>query len=318
MNRTLRILSLLLFLLPLLAPQGLELLGVPEDPQALEKRRKDPLPPLSLAATDFKAFAAALTKNYALTFPYRDILIRTANLLKMDLFQQSPMKSVILGRDGWLFFNDEMDMEDWLNVTEYSQEELDNAVAIFTERGKWLARQGSAMLVVIAPNKPTLYGEFLPPLYHKLGKSPRLDQLAAAFTSAGIPFLDLRPALEHIVAEFPAGGPAIELELTGDTRLPGALAGNVLHVVREALANAIRHADATRVLVRSSAGADGLGITVEDDGRGFDPDSPSSGLGMGDMRERAAWCEGRLHVRSAPGRGTEIRLAVPAKSRVAT
>ena len=201
MHRTLRILSLLLLLLPLALPQGLALLGVSDGPQAEEKRRKDPLPPLALAATDFKAYAKALTATYADTFPFRDALIRTANLLKMDLFHQSPMKSVILGRDGWLFFNDEMDMEDWLNLTDYSQEELDNAVRIFTERGRWLARQGSAMLVVIAPNKPTIYGEFLPQGYRKLGPSPRLDQLAAAFTRAGIPFLDLRPTLERAKAQ---------------------------------------------------------------------------------------------------------------------
>lgn len=201
MNRPLRILSLILLLLPLLLPQGLDLLGVADDPQAVEKRRKDPLPPLSQAATDFKAFAKALTATYGDTFPFRDTIIRTANLLKMDVFAQSPMKSVILGQEGWLFFNDEMDMEDWLNVTDYSQEELDNAVHIFTERGKWLARQGAAMLVVIAPNKPTIYGEYLPKSYYKLGKSPRLDQLAAAFTNAGIPFLDLRPTLEKAKAQ---------------------------------------------------------------------------------------------------------------------
>ncbi len=201
MNRPLRILSLILLLLPLVLPQGLDLLGFADDPQAVEKRRKDPWPPLSLAAMDFKAYAKTLTATYADTFPFRDQIIRTANLLKMALFHQSPMKSVILGRDGWLFFNDEMDMEDWLNLTDYSQEELDNAVAIFTARGQWLARQGSSMLVVIAPNKSTVYGEFLPRSYYKLGPSPRLDQLAAAFTRAGIPFLDLRPALESAKAQ---------------------------------------------------------------------------------------------------------------------
>lgn len=195
MGRALRLLALILLLLPLALPQGLAWLGLADEPQAVEKGRKNPLPPLQLAATDFKAFAKALSATYADTFPFRDTLIRTANLLKMDLFGQSPMKTVILGQKGWLFFNDEMDLEDWLNLTDYSQEELDNAVRIFTERGKWLEDQGIAMLVVIAPNKSTVYGEYLPQSYHKLGPSPRLDQLAEAFTRAGIPFLDLRPAL---------------------------------------------------------------------------------------------------------------------------
>lgn len=124
--------------------------------------------------------------------------------------------------------------------------------------------------------------------------------------------VDLRPALEHLVAEFPAGGPALKLELAGETRLPGALAGNVLHIVREALANAIRHAEPSRIVVRSLQGDEGVTVAVTDDGKGFDPASSSTGLGIGDMRERATWCGCGLEVRSRPGEGTEIRLSVPA------
>jgi len=59
-------------------------------------------------------------------------------------------------------------------------------------------------------------------------------------------------------------------------------------------------------------GDEGLTVAVTDDGKGFDPASSSTGLGIGDMRERATWCGCGLDVRSRPGEGTEIRLSVPA------
>ncbi|MBI2237577.1 MAG: sensor histidine kinase [Actinobacteria bacterium] len=123
--------------------------------------------------------------------------------------------------------------------------------------------------------------------------------------------VDLRPALERLVGEFPSGRTAIGLDLAEDARLPAATAAHLLHIVREALANALRHAGAPRVMIRTRAEGEALAVCVEDDGRGFDPAVPSAGLGIRDMRERAEWCRSRLTVSSAPGEGTSVRIEVP-------
>ncbi len=123
--------------------------------------------------------------------------------------------------------------------------------------------------------------------------------------------VELRPALERLVAEFGVAGPVVSLELQGDPRLPGTTAANVLHIVREALANALRHAGATRVLIRATLDGDALTVAVEDDGMGFDPNLPSPGLGMRDMRDRAEWCRCGIDIRSVPGRGTIVRISIP-------
>ena len=195
MRRLLPILSLALLLAILFLPQGLALLGVSEGPAAQENRLKTPLPPLTLAFTDFKAFAAQLIKAYPDTFPFRDWMIRTGNMLKIAFFKESPSKDVILGRDGWLFYNMEMDLEDWLGVDLYSPSELEQAKRVLTSRRDWLAQHGIAFLVVIVPNKSTMYGQFLPASFHRLAATSRLDQFAQAMREASIPFLDLRPAL---------------------------------------------------------------------------------------------------------------------------
>lgn len=195
MKRALSILSVTLLLLPLVLPQGLSLLGVSEGPGSAEKKLKTPRPEISLAAQDFKAFAGQMARAYIDTFPFRDTMIRTANVIKLALFRESPSTSVIMGADEWLFFPKEMDLEDWLGLTRYSPEELDGMVARMRERRDWLAARGAAILVVIAPNKSTMYGEFMPPSLHKLSPMTRLDQLGEALRQAGVPFLDLRTAL---------------------------------------------------------------------------------------------------------------------------
>ena len=93
--------------------------------------------------------------------------------------------------------------------------------------------------------------------------------------------------------------------LSGDGQLA------VYRVVQEALANAARHAGATRVDVELASGGDGAELRVRDDGRGFDPAAERGGLGLEGMAERARLVEGALWVRSAPGAGTEIDLHVP-------
>ncbi|MEU4156122.1 sensor histidine kinase [Actinoplanes sp. NPDC026670] len=97
-----------------------------------------------------------------------------------------------------------------------------------------------------------------------------------------------------------------------DGEVPGAEA--LYRVAQEALTNARRHADAglVRVAVRSSG--DDAVLEVEDDGRGFEPETTAGG-GLSGMRERLAALGGSVRVESSPGRGTRITARVPAGAR---
>jgi signal transduction histidine kinase len=85
----------------------------------------------------------------------------------------------------------------------------------------------------------------------------------------------------------------------------------VIHIVREALSNVGRHAAATTCRVSLRRDGSSAVIEVDDDGRGFDRESTLTGLGMGNLAERAAAIGGILEVDSEPGRGTTIRVTVP-------
>ncbi len=83
------------------------------------------------------------------------------------------------------------------------------------------------------------------------------------------------------------------------------------YVAADALTNVARHARATIARVTLARDGDAATLEVTDDGVGFEAETPRVGLGLRNMRERAFVAGGRLHVRSAPGRGTTVRLELP-------
>jgi signal transduction histidine kinase len=85
----------------------------------------------------------------------------------------------------------------------------------------------------------------------------------------------------------------------------------LLRIVREAVTNAGRHAQASLIRVQFTNGGP-LRLLVEDDGLGFDPDDIGvPGFGLVGMRERAAAIGGRFEVDSSPHSGTRIEVNVP-------
>jgi PAS domain S-box-containing protein len=88
-------------------------------------------------------------------------------------------------------------------------------------------------------------------------------------------------------------------------------------IVQEALTNVMRHAQAEHVHVELEEEDGHLVLLIHDDGMGFDVtaalEAATHGvsLGLSSMRERAALLGGEIEIDTAPGRGTEIRVAVP-------
>jgi len=86
----------------------------------------------------------------------------------------------------------------------------------------------------------------------------------------------------------------------------------IQRILLQAFANSLQHSGARRIRLAAHAyGNQGIEIQVEDDGRGFDPDQPASGLGLSSMQSRAAGLGATLTIDSRPGGGTRVRLNVP-------
>jgi signal transduction histidine kinase len=108
----------------------------------------------------------------------------------------------------------------------------------------------------------------------------------------------------------------LDVSVRVDPHAASALASHshdVVQLTREALSNVVRHANAKHVSVRLSArNGHAAVLTVEDDGVGFDPRVAGAGNGLPNMRGRAAALHGDLRISSRNGKGTRLRLTVPA------
>ena len=85
----------------------------------------------------------------------------------------------------------------------------------------------------------------------------------------------------------------------------------IYRIVQECLTNIARHADATRVSISLSGNIDNLALSVSDNGHGLDQSTPSDGLGLIGMRERAEGLGGDFMLASEQGAGVTIRVRIP-------
>jgi PAS domain S-box-containing protein len=134
--------------------------------------------------------------------------------------------------------------------------------------------------------------------------------------------LGIGAALEWLVSEFrERNGIDCTLQMSeSQIQLDADQTTVVFRIVQESLTNVARHAHATRVQVALRRVDDDYVVSVQDDGRGFDPGAardPKS-LGLMGLQERALMLGGTLAIRSAPGVGTEVVVTFPAPTRAAS
>jgi two-component system sensor histidine kinase UhpB len=122
------------------------------------------------------------------------------------------------------------------------------------------------------------------------------------------------PAIEDQLRRFKAQhGIATSLTTRGELDDLGSDQQLVLYrVTQEALNNVARHAHADSVSVEIDRQDGTISLAIVDDGEGFEPATEERGLGLDGMAERARLVNGDFRVEARPGRGTTLRLRVPA------
>jgi ligand-binding sensor domain-containing protein/signal transduction histidine kinase len=128
--------------------------------------------------------------------------------------------------------------------------------------------------------------------------------------------VDLEQSLRDLAETIPPP-PTIELVVTGADGVPAPLAHHLLRIAQEAVSNARRHGDATKISVRLRGGRRRVELSIVDDGKGFDlpaGNAAASGFGLQSLRLRAATIGATLSLRSEPGHGTSIVLSAPLKN----
>jgi hypothetical protein len=158
-----------------------------------EKRLLAPFPEISLKRRAIKKFPARFEAFFNDHFGFRTPLIRFFSWYKINIFGISPSSKVIFGKDGWLFFAGDKTIDDYRCIKPLTKPELIQWQKHLEQKQKWLAKQGKSYFFVVAPNKHSIYPEFLPDHVNRVGKESRLDQLIKHLgENTDINIIDLR------------------------------------------------------------------------------------------------------------------------------
>ncbi|NUP64832.1 MAG: hypothetical protein HOW71_21980, partial [Nonomuraea sp.] len=138
-----------------------------------------------------------------------------------------------------------------------------------------------------------------------------LRELAAGIHPSSLSQGGLVEAVEERCARLP-----VPTKVTSDPglrarRFPDEIEGAMYFTVSEAVANALKHAAASRIEVRLTSAEGRLRATVADDGRGFDPRAAAR-RGLATLTDRLDALGGGMELDSEPGRGTRMHAWVPA------
>lgn len=105
-----------------------------------------------------------------------------------------------------------------------------------------------------------------------------------------------------------------EIRVDGGRRLPLPVEEDLYRIALEGLNNVVKHAKAQRVMVHLEFDEQRVCLEISDDGIGYDlaQARASGGMGLRGMEERAQRINGRLEILSTPGKGTTLKVEVPA------
>jgi hypothetical protein len=163
--------------------------------QNIEKRAAAPMPEFRLMK--IFDFPSEFDLYYNDNFSYRRTLIRWYNRMKVRWLKVSPMRDkLMLGKDGWIFWTGDRVLRDYDGSWQYTGEELERIKDTLVQRRDWLEKKGAAFYLIVAPNKHTIYPEYLPYNIKKFSRKSRLDNLLEYLRlNTDIKIIDVREAL---------------------------------------------------------------------------------------------------------------------------
>lgn len=168
---------------------------------------------------------------------------------------------------------------------------------------------GLAAVENLLPAQPAKAGELLGELADDLARRARdVRDLANAVTPSPLDGATLAEAIDELVRRFDSDELRVVAAIDASPALAPSVQDALYFIAAEALANAARHAGATRIDVDIAGHGDLVELAVSDDGQGIAADAPR-GVGLASMRERAEELGGTLDLPPS-GRGTIVRVRI--------
>ncbi|MCM1307272.1 MAG: hypothetical protein NC223_01595 [Butyrivibrio sp.] len=148
-----------------------------------------------LKELNYLNFAEKFDAYFAESFGLRNSFVNLNNRLKYALFNESGEKSVIAGRDGWLFY--ESALHDFNGEDMLSDEEINAIADMLRDTQDYVTRSGAEFVFAIAPNKMEIYGENMPYYCVESTDAGNYERLMEALDERGVNHTDLKSVLRE-------------------------------------------------------------------------------------------------------------------------
>ena len=145
------------------------------------------------ALSDGLKFTANVDSYFAQKFGFRNRLVYAQNFLKETIFKTSGQSDVIVGEDGWLFYGRALD--DFLGTSVLDEVSIERMGVILSMMQEYVERQNGEFIFVSAPNKMSVYGEYMPYYYIEENGQGNYELLYDRLTALGVNTVQLKNEL---------------------------------------------------------------------------------------------------------------------------
>lgn len=143
--------------------------------------------------SDGTELTANVDTYFAQNFGFRNRLVYVQNVLKQNVFRTSGQSEVIVGEDGWLFYSRALD--DFLGTSVADETEVERMGAVVLMMQNYVESSGGEFIFFSAPNKMSVYGEYMPYYYIEDGGHGNYERLYSELVKAGVNTVQLKNTL---------------------------------------------------------------------------------------------------------------------------
>jgi hypothetical protein len=166
---------ILIFGTILLLPAISGVFGIGKNLVLDENRELAVMPKIGMYSNFSKLFTNYFSDNFGL----RNWLIVADRWMRYKLFNVSPNKAITIGKNNWLFYTPDVNYIDSANAQAFTQGELEQIKTNLLNTQNKFKDKGIKFYFLAAPNKQSIYPEYLPDYMKKIRSDSRLDQLSS-------------------------------------------------------------------------------------------------------------------------------------------
>jgi hypothetical protein len=161
-----------------------------------ERRNPAPFPKLGLSRTALVSFPRGFDRWFQDAFGLRDVLIRMHNRAAIFGLGISPIETLLVGDEGWIFHLEQKAMETFRGLEPFEEWELQQWKRCLELRRDVVRSQGGEFVVAHVPSKLEVYDDHVPARFKRVGSTRRVQLLEYLSEHSDLNVVDLLPALQ--------------------------------------------------------------------------------------------------------------------------